>query len=109
MIRRPPRSTLFPYTTLFRSVRPRFLRRDHHRLRRGSRDQVGRTRPHHLGYLGPVRAARDRAPTVDAWLPRAHGRDLLPLRLHLGNLGRRFREAATLSFPYHHATDLSRR
>src|SRR3712207_7404701 len=23
MIRRPPRSTLFPYTTLFRSVRPR--------------------------------------------------------------------------------------
>src|SRR5260370_27073190 len=25
MIRRPPRSTLFPYTTLFRSVRPRPL------------------------------------------------------------------------------------
>src|SRR2546426_4499564 len=24
MIRRPPRSTLFPYTTLFRSRRPRF-------------------------------------------------------------------------------------
>src|SRR5690625_5718901 len=29
MIRRPPRSTLFPYTTLFRSVRPRKLRRSH--------------------------------------------------------------------------------
>src|SRR2546430_13228525 len=28
MIRRPPRSTLFPYTTLFRSVMPRF--RDRH-------------------------------------------------------------------------------
>src|SRR3712207_8507830 len=27
MIRRPPRSTLFPYTTLFRSVRDEFLRR----------------------------------------------------------------------------------
>src|ERR1044072_9584063 len=27
MIRRPPRSTLFPYTTLFRSVGPRRLRR----------------------------------------------------------------------------------
>src|SRR5216684_6282030 len=27
MIRRPPRSTLFPYTTLFRSLRPR--RQDH--------------------------------------------------------------------------------
>src|SRR3712207_8216624 len=26
MIRRPPRSTLFPYTTLFRSQRPRPLR-----------------------------------------------------------------------------------
>src|SRR3712207_8901957 len=28
MIRRPPRSTLFPYTTLFRSVRPGPLDRD---------------------------------------------------------------------------------
>src|SRR2546427_1005432 len=28
MIRRPPRSTLFPYTTLFRSVREGHLRRD---------------------------------------------------------------------------------
>src|SRR2546425_1678664 len=27
MIRRPPRSTLFPYTTLFRSLRHRALRR----------------------------------------------------------------------------------
>src|SRR5256885_4705059 len=27
MIRRPPRSTLFPYTTLFRSVRPDVIRR----------------------------------------------------------------------------------
>src|SRR5687767_15240885 len=27
MIRRPPRSTLFPYTTLFRSLVPRFRRR----------------------------------------------------------------------------------
>src|SRR2546426_7812350 len=27
MIRRPPRSTLFPYTTLFRSLMPDFLQR----------------------------------------------------------------------------------
>src|SRR5258706_5565261 len=27
MIRRPPRSTLFPYTTLFRSARPRAIHR----------------------------------------------------------------------------------
>src|SRR2546426_8627071 len=33
MIRRPPRSTLFPYTTLFRSYQPRLLlvERDEHR------------------------------------------------------------------------------
>src|SRR3712207_8776432 len=29
MIRRPPRSTLFPYTTLFRSEAGHFLRRHH--------------------------------------------------------------------------------
>src|SRR5258708_10230243 len=28
MIRRPPRSTLFPYTTLFRSARPQIVRPD---------------------------------------------------------------------------------
>src|SRR5687767_15542283 len=28
MIRRPPRSTLFPYTTLFRSTKGQFLERD---------------------------------------------------------------------------------
>src|SRR3989441_6780393 len=47
MIRRPPRSTLFPYTTLFRSRR---------RRRRGSVDgrHHGRTREPR----GPTRAAR---------------------------------------------------
>src|SRR5260221_8973911 len=30
MIRRPPRSTLFPYTTLFRSARDREARREGH-------------------------------------------------------------------------------
>src|SRR2546430_10478407 len=32
MIRRPPRSTLFPYTTLFRSVAPRAVRPRHLRF-----------------------------------------------------------------------------
>src|SRR2546430_8266071 len=32
MIRRPPRSTLFPYTTLFRSVGAEMLERAGHRL-----------------------------------------------------------------------------
>src|SRR5256885_10055948 len=35
MIRRPPRSTLFPYTTLFRSRAPRF-RDSSQRIRRGT-------------------------------------------------------------------------
>src|SRR5258707_10285589 len=41
MIRRPPRSTLFPYTTLFRSCRRRAARppRGHARPRRGEEDQ----------------------------------------------------------------------
>src|SRR6266571_1083877 len=38
MIRRPPRSTLFPYTTLFRSRHPpRLRRRGRRRRRRGTR------------------------------------------------------------------------
>src|SRR5256885_9134873 len=37
MIRRPPRSTLFPYTTLFRSDRPRSSARDRTRRWRGCR------------------------------------------------------------------------
>src|SRR5256885_11000816 len=46
MIRRPPRSTLFPYTTLFRSLLPR--ERNRHYLPgpiSGSRGWLGRTRP----------------------------------------------------------------
>src|SRR2546422_4370718 len=35
MIRRPPRSTLFPYTTLFRSIEPRADKEQPARLRRG--------------------------------------------------------------------------
>src|SRR3712207_7570471 len=37
MIRRPPRSTLFPYTTLFRSKRDRGGRPDRSRRREGPR------------------------------------------------------------------------
>src|SRR3712207_8950940 len=56
MIRLPPRSTLFPYTTLFRSPDARALLRDVGR--RG-----GRPRERRLGarHDGGHRAARDRA------------------------------------------------
>src|SRR3712207_6998939 len=42
MIRRPPRSTLFPYTTLFRSLRP---------AERGERLAIGTPRGHLLAAL----------------------------------------------------------
>src|SRR2546425_1661282 len=68
MIRRPPRSTLFPYTTLFRS-------------RYGTRAARGRDRS--LGADHPVarrdgaRRARDESPGVHD--PAAHrGRDDIP-------------------------------
>src|SRR5690349_22482885 len=42
MIRRPPRSTLFPYTTLFRSCRQRRI--EHRRARRAQRSRGRRRR-----------------------------------------------------------------
>src|SRR5260370_22670487 len=42
MIRRPPRSTLFPYTTLFRSVQPVGRPEQGHRALVGAREQGGR-------------------------------------------------------------------
>src|SRR3712207_7590628 len=50
MIRRPPRSTLFPYTTLFRSARPAG---DVALLRHGPYARVGDgARRHHQGAAG---------------------------------------------------------
>src|SRR2546426_6576794 len=40
MIRRPPRSTLFPYTTLFRSFMPLRVRGGRRRLNAGNRAEV---------------------------------------------------------------------
>src|SRR3989449_2857440 len=67
MIRRPPRSTLFPYTTLFRSRRPAAARRDlrlrdlHHVLARLSAPSVHGGRV--AGAPAPVVAQRDRKST----------------------------------------------
>src|SRR5690349_24234069 len=58
MIRRPPRSTLFPYTTLFRS---RLRHGHHHGTRRGARGRHSRV---HLLYGKPlVDHTRDRKST----------------------------------------------
>src|SRR2546426_2497027 len=51
MIRRPPRSTLFPYTTLFRSAIPAQALRLVHRLVRGDHEVVAAR--------GILREARD--------------------------------------------------
>src|SRR3712207_8714649 len=63
MIRRPPRSTLFPYTTLFRSIRRIGNRRAGPGGRRGSRSRYeacGRT----------ARAGRDARRSEDEDAPR---------------------------------------
>src|SRR5436309_15632349 len=62
MIRRPPRSTLFPYTTLFRSrapaLEPRFAARlgRRRRLGRGRDDRGGPTRLPVLTPCPPLRS-----------------------------------------------------
>src|SRR2546427_3618322 len=73
MIRRPPRSTLFPYTTLFRSGGVRFaaLRQD----ARAGPARVGRHRRHpgcllqSVGLAGLARHGKDRR-----WLATLSGR-----------------------------------
>src|SRR2546430_12419717 len=55
MIRRPPRSTLFPYTTLFRSPPPGFcLYADHSHLEFFSLVVFAPKRKMHLGYPNRV-------------------------------------------------------
>src|SRR5690349_24964194 len=62
MIRRPPRSTLFPYTTLFRSHR----HRGHHGQGRVSLDEALRLpRPARGGHGGGGGHARDHDPALE--------------------------------------------
>src|SRR2546425_5767721 len=61
MIRRPPRSTLFPYTTLFRSASARVVLRRSHRWReRAVATDAGRYDPDLLRH-GAHRGHRDRS------------------------------------------------
>src|SRR3712207_7594724 len=67
MIRRPPRSTLFPYTTLFRSVR--------RRVRLGEAG-VGAQRDHEVDEVPPRRLADAQAPHLDPQRSEEHTSEL---------------------------------
>src|SRR2546430_12143493 len=63
MIRRPPRSTLFPYTTLFRS---QAVRRGH---RMGDVERMGERRGLGLGRIVPEPPEQERAPGIEVLAP----------------------------------------
>src|SRR3712207_7193147 len=97
MIRRPPRSTLFPYTTLFRSRylhqrrRERFegAARKHHLVVRRQRRELVRVRlerqPRQLRYLrrGPLRPLRVRVERSEEHTSELQSRQYLVCRLLL--------------------------
>src|SRR6267142_6500877 len=70
MIRRPPRSTLFPYTTLFRSRESRLRRRDQHSSLAGTNSFARWVR--RRDSLGRHEARRPAAP-LPGYLARACG------------------------------------
>src|SRR3712207_9024041 len=63
MIRRPPRSTLFPYTTLFRSHPARARDARGHRLDEGVQHTGARAREPSARLLAAVRGRADRKST----------------------------------------------
>src|SRR5258707_2778585 len=63
MIRRPPRSTLFPYTTLFRSLDPQEHRQPGHPHAVDQLAELGHARPHRGERLAAVTVEEDRKST----------------------------------------------
>src|SRR5256885_9402266 len=82
MIRRPPRSTLFPYTTLFRSRPARRDRAAVQQLRAAPASREGRPALHHAG--ARRRAADD--PRRRACVTRLALRDRKSTRLNSSHL-----------------------
>src|SRR2546426_4895864 len=74
MIRRPPRSTLFPYTTLFRSRLPLEDGGGEEACRRAMRRVFGNVEGE-VRLLGVVPAA-DRRPTIEVWRSEEHTSEL---------------------------------
>src|SRR5258708_19609387 len=72
MIRRPPRSTLFPYTTLFRSHTYRIVVSDLLRRRPiwfGGKDRSQASLEEFYVWLGVKKCARIRLAVMDMWKP----------------------------------------
>src|SRR2546422_4217864 len=94
MIRRPPRSTLFPYTTLFRSHVPAEVHDA--RVGRGHRDgrrpveAMLQLRRFHLGHAGEVRPNGTVQPCL-----QVHARDVAVLGVHVED--RRDRKSTRLN------------
>src|SRR5687767_15619207 len=78
MIRRPPRSTLFPYTTLFRSSGPE-SRRPGPGSTTEERTGLPRARPGAAGRSGPVRPPSRRPPAPRGYRSEEHTSELQSL------------------------------
>src|SRR3712207_8485410 len=97
MIRRPPRSTLFPYTTLFRSRGPRARRASHHQRAGPVRRSLARRDRHlYAGRRAPAAAAAGRSEEHTSEL---QSRQYLVCRLLL--------EKKLINILFHHTTILS--
>src|SRR3712207_9162833 len=97
MIRRPPRSTLFPYTTLFRSDLERFVRaQDEYRtyIQALAELRAGRKTSHWIWFVFPQIAGLGRSATAQAYAIA----DLAEARAYLAHpvLGPRLVECAEI-------------
>src|SRR5699024_3331523 len=72
MIRRPPRSTLFPYTTLFRSMVPGSQLDDQNSIESHSKISLGLFDDRHCRPAHPRRTRLRRLGERDGGLPRVH-------------------------------------
>src|SRR3712207_7759594 len=68
MIRRPPRSTLFPYTTLFRSLQVALRRQTFSRAKGAAEDLPFDMGGHLLEQFAPVNAQRLHQPIIPSCL-----------------------------------------
>src|SRR2546422_7038950 len=83
MIRRPPRSTLFPYTTLFRSIRSLELRANGAEMRDPIMERGGTGEDYPTILVAAQRATYDTARAKRGWTRSEEHTSELQSRLHL--------------------------